>query len=362
MTFSKEIADDLNDITFNGYVDWEDFQLTSVNHRLKDYYQSIIETVSFKTCNVLRAETVSVSATRKVASANPGRVNGNSQEAYDIVERNCKRGWDVSNLPPFLFQNHRFANGAHRFWYFEDHNIGYIPVYIVEPKAGFSENDVINEIGVKFQERPKGTPTSFKDYVARGRVWVIEQNEKRTIDDNLLPQDRVTLDEVREWVNDIADWETEEKQEKLTDAIYNSTEKPLFLAFFTRAQAAKFLGNNGVRITASTANVKGKTVNRLVSAMAVVHIHRDFVPQFMKDMEKGIKTRVNFYVNTNSIEDSKGVKNHIDQRVNEIEEWIESCRANFGVRAEAKIREHLIYGYRPPHIVAQDNEEMQPVI
>ena len=68
-----------------------------------------------------------------------------------------------------------------------------------------------------------------------------------------------------------------------------------------------------------------------------------------------------FYVNTNSIEDSKGVKNHIDQRVNEIEEWIESCRANFGVRAEAKIREHLIYGYRPPHIVAQDNEQMQPV-
>tara|TARA_Y100001970_G_scaffold217081_1_gene265812 strand:- start:256 stop:1344 length:1089 start_codon:yes stop_codon:yes gene_type:complete len=361
MTFSKENADDLNDISKNGYVEWEDLHYTSVNHRLKKYYNSLIDTLSFTTCNVLRAETVSVVATRKMGKANPGRLAGNSQAAYDIVERNCKNGWNVFELPPFLFTNNDFVNGAHRFWYFEDHNVPYVPVYMVEPKDGYSRNDVINEIGVKFQERPKGTPTSFNDYVARGRIWVIEQNEKRSVNGKLRKEDRVSQDEVREWVKDIADWETSDRQTKLTTAIYNSTEKPGFLSFFSRAQAAKFLGNNGIRITPAAKDVKGNTVNRLISAMEVVHVHRDFIPLFMTDMEKGIKTRVNFYVNTNNIEDEYAVVSLIQARIKEIEAWITTVGILFGKKAERKVRDHLEYGYRPPHIVAKDNEKMQPV-
>ena len=142
------------------------------------------------------------------------------------------------------------------------------------------------------------------------------------VNGKLRKEDRVSQDEVREWVKDIADWETSDRQTKLTTAIYNSTEKPGFLSFFSRAQAAKFLGNNGIRITPAAKDVKGNTVNRLISAMEVVHVHRDFIPLFMTDMERGIKTRVNFYVNTNNIEDEYAVVSLIQARIKEIEAWI----------------------------------------
>ena len=116
--------------------------------------------------------------------------------------------------------------------WFDEHQVPYVPVLKVVPKLGFSKNDVINEIGLKYQPRPEGTSSAFDDYKARGILWVIEQN-------SLREDSRVTETEVRNWVQEYADFETPDTQERLVKAIYNATEKKTFLANFTRGEGIR---------------------------------------------------------------------------------------------------------------------------
>ena len=336
-----------------GFIWWDYFKTTKIVYLLRDYYRELISTLEYETCIVEDCEVVSVEETRKLGLANPGRERGDDPEIYDLCKKNHKFGWDLTKLPPFTFKgSDNPINGNHRFKYYEEIDLGFVPSYRVTPKPGFTENDVINELGLKYQERPSGAPSKFQDYRSRGILWVIEQNSIR--------EDRVTEEDVRGWVSNIAEFETPDTQNRLVDSIYNATEKKSFLAFFSRKDCFKFFKEKGVKLSAS-ANIKGSHVNRLISAMGPVHVYRDFFPFFVEDAAKGITSTVHFYVNTNKCEDAFGVLNLIALRIKEIESHIDNLGNLLGQDAAVTLRKHLRYGYRPPHIVDLDNQQLVPV-
>jgi len=310
-----------NDITIpNGFINWDDFKRTKIVYDLRDMYAEIIRTLEYNTCEVVTVEVVAVDVVRKLGQANVGRVRGNDKDVYDIVDKNLTPGWNINKLPPFVFEDdNEPVNGNHRFRWFDDHGISYVPVLKVAPKIGFTKNDVINEVGLKYQPRPEGSSSGFQDYKARGILWVIEQNANRQESD-----DRVTKEEVREWVLEYADFETPDTQDRLIDAIYNATEKKTFLANFTRAEGIRYFSKKGIKIQSTSADVRGSTVDRLVSAMGPVHVYRDFFPQFFEDAANGISTTIHFYVNTNNVDDELGVLHLIKERIDEIEEHIQN--------------------------------------
>jgi hypothetical protein len=338
----------------NSIISWEDFKKTKVVYDLREMYSEQIKILEYKTCLVECAEVVAVDAIRKLGLANAGRFHGNDEDVYDIVDRNLTPGWNINKLPPFVFaDDDNPLNGNHRLRWLQEHEIAYVPVLKVSPKSGFSKNDVINELGLKFQPRPDGSPSQFADYKARGILWVIEQNANRQEDD-----DRITKDEVREWVQEYADFETPDTQNRLIDAIFNATEKKTFLANFTRAEGIRYFAKKGIKIQSTTADVRGSSVDRLVSAMGPVHVYRDFFPQFFEDAANGISTVIHFYVNTNNVEDELGVLHLIKERTDEIEEHITNIGKVLGKSEAARIRSYLTYGYRLPHLVDLDRNNL----
>jgi len=341
----------------NGFISWEDFKQTKIVYDLRDMYAEIIHTLEYKTCEVVTAEVVAVDVVRKLGAANVGRVRGNDGDVFDIVDKNLTPGWNIEKLPPFVFaDDDEPVNGNHRFRWFDEKGISYVPVLKVTPKEGFTKNDVINEIGLKYQPRPEGTSSSFQDYKARGILWVIEQNANRE-----EHEPRVSKDEVRDWVQEYADFETPDTQERLVEGIYNATEKKTFLVNFTRGEAIRYFGKKGIKIQSTTADVRGGTVDRLVSAMGPVHVYRDFFPQFFEDAGNGISTTIHFYVNTNNVDDELGVLHLIRERMDEIEEHIENIGKILGKNEAARIRSYLTYGYRLPHLVDLDRNNLVPL-
>ena len=344
-----------NDITIpNGFINWDDFKRTKIVYDLRDMYAEIIRTLEYNTCEVVTVEVVAVDVVRKLGQANVGRVRGNDKDVYDIVDKNLTPGWNINKLPPFVFaDDDEPVNGNHRFRWFDEHDIAYVPVLKVVPKIGFTKNDVINEVGLKYQPRPEGTSSGFQDYKARGILWVIEQNANREESDS-----RVSKEEVRDWVLEYADFETPDTQDRLVEAIYNATEKKTFLANFTRPEGIRYFAKKGIKIQSSTADVRGSTVDRLVSAMGPVHVYRDFFPQFFEDAANGISTTVHFYVNTNNVNDELGVLHLIRERMDEIEEHIDNIGKVLGKNEAARIRSYLSYGYRLPHLVDLDRNDL----
>lgn len=338
----------------NDVISWDDFKKTKVIYDLREMYSGQIKTLEYKTCVVDCSDIVAVDVVRKLRMANAGRFHGNDEEVYDIVDRNLTPGWNINKLPPFVFSDDDSpVNGNHRLRWLQEHEIAYVPVLKVSPKQGFTKNDVINEVGLKLQPRPDGSPSQFADYKARGIIWVIEQNANRQEGD-----DRVTKDEVREWVQEYADFETPDTQNRLIDAIFNATEKKTFLSNFTRAEGIRYFAKKGIKIQSTTADVRGSSVDRLVSAMGPVHVYRDFFPQFFEDAANGISTVVHFYVNTNNVEDELGVIHLIKERIDEIEEHIENIGKVLGKSESARIRSYLTYGYRLPHLVDLDRNDL----
>lgn len=345
-----------NEITIpSGYIPWDEFKVSRVVYALRDMYaKEVIKTLDYKTCEVVGCEVIAVDTVRKLGQANVGRVRGNSRDVYDIVDKNLTPGWNVEKLPPFVFaDDDEPANGNHRFQWFDDNGVAYVPVLKVLPKIGFTKNDVINEIGLKYQPRPEGTASGFQDYKARGILWVIEQNANREEYNS-----RVSKEEVREWVLEYADFETPDSQDRLVEAIFNATEKKTFLANFSRSEGIRYFAKKGIKIQSTTADLKGSTVDRLVSAMGPVHVYRDFFPQFFEDAANGISTTIHFYVNTNNVEDALGVLHLIRERMDEIEEHIENIGKILGKSEAARIRSYLNYGYRLPHLVDLDRNDL----
>lgn len=338
----------------NGFINWDDFKRTKIVYDLRDMYAENINSLEYKTCEVVSSEVIAVDVVRKLGQANVGRVRGNDKDVYDLVDKNLTPGWNINKLPPFVFaDDDEPVNGNHRLRWFDEHEIAYVPVLKVVPKIGFTKNDVINELGLKLQPRAEGTGSGFQDYKARGILWVIEQNANRELSDS-----RVSKEEVRNWILEYADFETPDSQDRLVEAIYNATEKKTFLANFTRGEGIRYFAKKGIKIQSTTADVRGSTVDRLVSAMGPVHVYRDFFPQFFEDAANGISTNIHFYVNTNNVDDELGVLHLIRERMDEIEEHIENIGKVLGKNEAVRIRSYLSYGYRLPHLVDLDRNDL----
>ena len=338
----------------SGYIYWDLFKKTNIVYLLEEHYKKLIPTLEYTTCTVDEAKVVSVKKTRKLGLSNPGRAKGFDPEVYDLVKKNHKFGWNIAELPPFIFADESNpVNGNHRFKYYDDNGVGYVPVYKVTPKEGFTKNDVINELGLKFQERAKGTPAKFEDYKVRGITWYIEQ--KKLLGGNVEKQ------KVRDWVKWIADFETTDTQERLVNSIFNATEKQSFLTNYDRRDAIKlFKEKKGIKISRAGTTGHANVVHRLVSAEAYVHVARDFFQEFVRDAGKKVITHVHFYVNTNKCDDPLHVINKINARIKEIEDYIDDI-GSVNKEAAKSLRDHLVYGYRPPHIVSLDKGNLQPV-
>ena len=76
--------------------------------------------------------------------------------------------------------------------------------------------------------------------------------------------------------------------------------KDSFLTNYTRPQVVRFYSNCNLVILDGGASVTTKIVDRLFEASQKVWL-RDFLLTFFANAAKGIKTRLNFYVNTTNI-------------------------------------------------------------
>ena len=65
-------------------------------------------------------------------------------------------------------------------------------------------------------------------------------------------------------------------------------------------------------------------------------------------------------MNTNKCDDPLHVINKINARIKEIEDYIDDI-GSVNKEAAKILRDHLVYGFRPPHIVSLDKGNLQPV-
>ena len=110
----------------------------------------------------------------------------------------------------------------------------------------------------------------------------------------------VTQQMIDEWVDTFAVHETALTRHNLKKNIFNVEVKDSFLTNYTRPQVVRFYSNCNLVILDGGAQVTTKIVDRLFEASQKVWL-RDFLPTFFANAAKGIKTRLNFYVNTTNI-------------------------------------------------------------
>jgi hypothetical protein len=161
----------------------------------------------------------------------------------------------------------------------------------------------------------------------------------------------VTQEDVDAWVDKYAKNETSQNRTKLKKYIFNNTEKHSFLTNYTRSQVIQFFKNCNFVILDKNDQVVTDVVDRLYEASQDVWI-RDFLPTFLRDAAKGIKTRLNFYVNTSKAKDGLAVTKMIENRLTQLDDILDNLDSINGTGAV--LRSFLIYGSRPPHIVDVD--------
>ena len=209
-------------------------------------------------------------------------------------------------------------------------------------KEGYDEGDVLDEIGLLHQPQPDGSSSVYDDYKARGIAWVQRQKNK----DLTVSQEGVDA-----WVDKFAKNETGLTRANLKRNIFNNTEKSSFLTNFTRSQVIKFFKNCNYTILDKNDQIVTDVVDRLYEASQDVWI-RDFLPTFLRDVAKGTKTRLNFYVNTSNVKDGRAIIKMVENRLNQLDEILDNLDA---INGTGKVlREYLIMGYRPPQIVDVD--------
>ena len=80
---------------------------------------------------------------------------------------------------------------------------------------------------------------------------------------------------------------------------------------------------------------------------------RDFLPTFFANAAKGIKTRLNFYVNTTNINTADEIELLINNRLDELDGIFDNLSSVYSDSGK-DLREYLVLGSRPPQIVDTD--------
>ena len=280
---------------------------------------------------------------------NAGRKRGNDGRVLDTVGKSLEKGYKLGKLPPVMLRKENgdledfLINGNHRWLWYSANGYKYMLVDVYEVSEGYDEGDVMDEVGLLWQPQPDGTSSNYDDYKARGLAWVKRQQEKG-ID--------VTQQMIDEWVETFAVHETALTRHNLKKNIFNVEVKDSFLTNYTRPQVVRFYSNCNLVILDGGAQVTTKIVDRLFEASQKVWL-RDFLPTFFANAAKGIKTRLNFYVNTTNINTADEIELLINNRLDELDGIFDNLSSVYS-DSEEDLREYLILGFRPPQIVDTD--------
>lgn len=316
--------------------------LLDLKREVESYHRPEYETVEY-----IRTEIVSTNSFK--LRKNVGRFRGNDAKVYAIVEKSLEKGYKRGKLPPIVLEKpdqqsieNWLVNGNHRWLWYSNNGYAWIIVDVYRIKEGYEEGDVLDEIGLLYQPQPDGSSSVYDDYKARGISWVQRQKNKGLT---------ITEEDVNSWVDKYAKNETSSNRSNLKKQIFNNTEKSSFLTNYTRSQVIRLFKNCNFAILDKNDQVVSDVVDRLYEAGQEVWI-RDFLPTFLRDVTKGIKTRLNFYVNTAHAKDGLAVIKMIDNRLTQLDDILDNLEKINGTGSV--LREYLIYGYRPPHIVDTD--------
>ena len=280
---------------------------------------------------------------------NAGRKRGNDGRVLDTVGKSLEKGYKLGKLPPVMLRKENgdledfLINGNHRWLWYSANGYKYMLVDVYEVSEGYDEGDVMDEVGLLWQPQPDGTSSNYDDYKARGLAWVQRQQEKG-ID--------VTQVMIDEWVETFAVHETALTRHNLKKNIFNREVKDSFLTNYTRPQVVRFYSNCNLVILDGGAQISTKIVDRLFEASQKVWL-RDFLPTFFANAAKGIKTRLNFYVNTTNINTADEIELLINNRLDELDSIFDNLSSIYS-DSEEDLREYLILGFRPPQIVDTD--------
>ena len=302
---------------------------------------------TYASCKYLYTTFVEVKDIR--IKKNVGRKRGNDARVLDTVGKSLEKGYKVGKLPPVILQNENgelenyLINGNHRWlWYFAN-GYKYMLVDVYEVSEGYEEGDVMDEVGLLWQPQPDGTSSNYDDFKARGIAWVKRQQEKGI---------SVTQNMIEEWVDKFAVHESAVTRHNLKKNIFNVEVKHSFLTNYTRPQVVRFYSHCNFVILDSGAEVTTKIVDRLFEASQKVWL-RDFLPTFFANAAKGIKTRLNFYVNTTNINTADEIETLINNRLDELDSILANLNKVYDDSVE-DLGEYLILGFRPPQIVDVD--------
>ena len=360
----------LEDITLSDITSVEDWEYVAHPKTLDEYTELKREIEGYIRPNYKSASYVYTDIV-KVAHfklrKNVGRKKGNDNKVYSIIEKNFERGYKRGKLPPVVLKDINgtiydwLVNGNHRWlWYCKNGYI-YIIVDVYEPKEGFDEEDVIDEIGLLHQPQPDGTSSSREDYVIRGQRWVERRTEAKL---------KTHQKDVNKWVDKFAKHECSRFRTDLKKSIFNKSCKSKFLTNYNRTQIKNFYKEKeNITILDSDAKIKGDKVYRLFEASQNVLI-RDFLPTFLEDAANKITTVLNLWVNTSNkeVEDAESIQKCINKRLSELDDILndldtvsqvdEDGEEDLSVEGTGiKLRKYLVYGSRPPQICGIDDYE-----
>ena len=301
----------------------------------------------YETAEYVRTEIVPTASFK--LRKNVGRFKGNDAKVYETVDKSLQRGYKQGKLPPIVLEQvnrqeleNWLVNGNHRWMWYCNNGYAWMIVDVYRIKPGFEEGDVLDEVGLLHQPQPDGSSSVFDDYKGRGIAWVQRQKQKDLV---------VTQEDVDSWVDKYAKNETSLTRTNLKKAIFNNTEKNSFLTNYTRSQAIRLFKNCNFVILDKNDQIVTDVVDRLYEASQDVWI-RDFLPTFLRDAANGVKTRLNFYVNTTHAKDGLAVIKMIENRIAQLDDILDNLDSINGTGAV--LRSFLIYGSRPPHIVDTD--------
>jgi len=286
---------------------------------------------------------------------NVGRKRGNDRRVYDRAARSLERGYKIGKLPPIILidQDNNtlkdwLVNGNHRWMWYVAHNYEWMLVDVYSRNEGYDDGDVIDEVGLLHQPQPDGTESNYDDYLARGQEWVRRQKEKGII---------ITQQMVDEWVDKFAVNEIAVNRTNLKRQIFKKEVKDSFLTNYTQRTGpngiVEIYRKHGYMILDGGADVTTKVVDRLYEASQKVWI-RDFLPVFLANAADGIKTRLNFYVNTTNVADGDELLQTISVRIKELRQILDSLDVIY-FDSKVDLRDFLVIGKRPPQIDSVDD-------
>ena len=286
---------------------------------------------------------------------NVGRKRGNDRKVYDRVARSFERGYKLGKLPPVILFNQEtnsledwLVNGNHRWMWYVANGYQWMLVDVYAPIDGCDDGDVIDEVGLLYQPQPDGTESSYDDYKARGKDWVRRQKEKG---------EEVTQERVDWWVDTFAKNEQAVNRTNLKRNIFKDEVKDEFLTNYTVRKGPGGViyefRKHGIVILDSSAEITTTIVDRLYEASQKVWI-RDFLPVFLDNAANGIKTRLNFYVNTSNIADADELLKVIAVRIKELRGILDSLDVIYD-DSVIDLRDFLIVGKRPAQIERHDD-------